>query len=284
MDRVYLSGALQTKPDVSALTSKGYPTDGNPGTGVAPTVPGAAWAYMLMEELIGVIEAAGITPEKTSLDQLKKAIPIMVPKLMANQALAGEKLKNGTVSIDALKNSVFATLDNAKNGTPRLIVTSDVLLSFVQFLIPAGVTCFYAGKSVPDGWLACNGAVYPRSKYPRLFAAIGTTYGAGDGSTTFAIPKAHHQVLEATSTISEVGQVMEAGLPDIIGTVGFNSQATTADGAFAMLSTGSTYVGGEINQSLNKNVKFTASLSHAAYKNSTTVQMSSLRVMAIIKS
>ena len=66
--------------------------------------------------------------------------------------------------------------------------------------------------------------------------------------------------------------------------VGFNSQATTADGAFAMLSTGSTYVGGEINPNLNKNVKFTASLSHAAYKNSTTVQMSSLRLLAIIKS
>ena len=73
-------------------------------------------------------------------------------------------------------------------------------------------------------------------------------------------------------------------VPDIVGTVGFNSQATTADGAFAMLSTGSTYVGGEINPSLNKNVKFTASLSHAAYKSSETVQMSSLRLMAIIKS
>ena len=293
MDRVYLSGALQTKPDVSALTSKGYPTDGNPGTGVAPTVPGAAWAYMLMEELLAVIEAAGITPEKTSLDQLKKAIPIMVPKLMANQALAGEKLKNGTVSIDALKNSVFATLENAKNGTPRLIVTSDVLLSFVQFLIPAGVTCFYAGKSVPDGWLACNGAVYPRSKYPRLFAAIGTTYGAGDGSTTFAIPKAHHQVLEATSTISEVGQVMEAGLPDITGTI---YDLATTDGEPRM-----GYVYGcfenkkqsvnavksssscNVNSQNGDGIDMKASLSSAVFGKSDTVRMNSLRLLVIVK-
>ena len=285
MDRVYLSGALQTKPDVSALTSKGYPTDGNPGTGIAPTVPGAGWAYMIMEELLGVIEAAGITPEKTSLDQLKKAIPIMVPKLMENQALAGEKLKNGTVSIDALKNSVFATLENAKNGTPRLIVTSDVLLSFVQFLIPAGVTCFYAGKSVPDGWLACNGAVYPRSKYPRLFAAIGTTYGAGDGSTTFAIPKAHHQVLEATSTISEVGQVMQAGLPDITGGFGDVVWTRTVRGAHI--------VGATTPQSVNRNVTnegseyvgwvdFQASKSASIYGGS-TVQPASVRLMPIIK-
>ena len=292
MDRVYLSGALQTKPDVSALTSKGYPTDGNPGTGVAPTVPGAAWAYMLMEELIGVIEAAGITPEKTSLDQLKKAIPIMVPKLMANQALAGEKLKNGTVSIDALKNSVFATLDNAKNGTPRLIVTSDVLLSFVQFLIPAGVTCFYAGKSVPDGWLACNGAVYPRSKYPRLFAAIGTTYGAGDGSTTFAIPKAHHQVLEATSTISEVGQVMEAGLPDISGqfwdlcTTIADKRMGSSEGCFGtIVRTGNAIFRATqttIVDETGDGISLKASLSSSLYKG-TSFQPSALRLLAIIK-
>ena len=288
MDRVYLSGALQTKPDVSALTSKGYPTDGNPGTGVAPTVPGAAWAYMLMEELLAVIEAAGITPEKTSLDQLKKAIPIMVPKLMANQALAGEKLKNGTVSIDALKNSVFATLENAKNGTPRLIVTSDVLLSFVQFLIPAGVTCFYAGKSVPDGWLACNGAVYPRSKYPRLFAAIGTTYGAGDGSTTFAIPKAHHQVLEATSTISEVGQVMEAGLPDI---EGYSDQTGGSNNSYepsGVFSHNNLLHGQGIATTSDPNativgLNFKASKANALYKGS-TLQTASLRLLAIIKS
>lgn len=282
MDRVYLSGALQTKPDVSALTSKGYPTDGNPGTGVAPTVPGAAWAYMLMEELLAVIEAAGITPEKTSLDQLKKAIPIMVPKLMANQALAGEKLKNGTVSIDALKNSVFATLDNAKNGTPRLIVTSDVLLSFVQFLIPAGVTCFYAGKSVPDGWLACNGAVYPRSKYPRLFAAIGTTYGAGDGSTTFAIPKAHHQVLEATSTISEVGQVMQAGLPDIIGWADGNVGFVACGGAISIGNSGTTPPMTDVVHG-NHRFDLKASTSNATFGKSSTNQPSALRLLAIIK-
>lgn len=290
MDRVYLSGALQTKPDISALTSKGYPTDGNPGTGIAPTVPGAGWAYMIMEELLGVIEAAGITPEKTSLDQLKKAIPIMVPKLMENQALAGEKLKNGTVSIDALKNSVFATLENAKNGTPRLIVTSDVLLSFVQFLIPAGVTCFFAGKSVPDGWLACNGAVYPRSKYPRLFAAIGTTYGAGDGSTTFAIPKAHHQVLEATSTISEVGQVMEAGLPDITGE--FWDLASTVDagmgngnGAFKRANvTGSLHQPSSLKHiSMDTDgLNFKASRLNALYHGD-TLQTSALRLLAIVK-
>jgi microcystin-dependent protein len=41
---------------------------------------------------------------------------------------------------------------------------------------------------VPSGWLAANGAAVSRTLYPALFAAIGTLYGAGNGSTTFALP------------------------------------------------------------------------------------------------
>jgi len=54
--------------------------------------------------------------------------------------------------------------------------------------VPAGsVTCF-AHSSVPSGWLECNGANVSRSTYATLFAAIGTTWGTGDGSSTFTIP------------------------------------------------------------------------------------------------
>jgi microcystin-dependent protein len=46
----------------------------------------------------------------------------------------------------------------------------------------------YAGTSVPTGYLACNGAAVSRTTYAALFAVIGTTWGAGDGSTTFNVP------------------------------------------------------------------------------------------------
>jgi microcystin-dependent protein len=49
------------------------------------------------------------------------------------------------------------------------------------------VTAF-AGISVPGGWLNCDGSAIDRTIYVDLFAAIGTTFGAGDGSTTFNIP------------------------------------------------------------------------------------------------
>lgn len=53
---------------------------------------------------------------------------------------------------------------------------------------PAGAVMAFAGVSIPDGWLLCNGATISRTTYSELFNAIGITYGAGDGSTTFKIP------------------------------------------------------------------------------------------------
>jgi hypothetical protein len=53
---------------------------------------------------------------------------------------------------------------------------------------PPGAVMAFARSSVPTGWLKCNGAAVSRTTYADLFAAIGTTYGAGDGSTTFNLP------------------------------------------------------------------------------------------------
>ena len=55
-------------------------------------------------------------------------------------------------------------------------------------IIPAGVISMYGGSTVPSGWLICDGRAVSRTTYSRLFSAIGTTYGAGNGSTTFNLP------------------------------------------------------------------------------------------------
>lgn len=52
----------------------------------------------------------------------------------------------------------------------------------------AGQVAFFAMSSAPAGWLKANGAAISRTTYAALFAAIGTTYGVGDGSTTFNVP------------------------------------------------------------------------------------------------
>lgn len=62
---------------------------------------------------------------------------------------------------------------------------------------PAGVVSFFARDTAPDGWLKCNGAVISRATYDNLFTAIGETFGAGDGETTFALPDLRGEFLRA---------------------------------------------------------------------------------------
>jgi microcystin-dependent protein len=58
----------------------------------------------------------------------------------------------------------------------------------------SGEVKIFAGSAVPSGWHACDGSAISRTTYAALFAVIGTTYGAGDGSTTFNVPNLNGKV------------------------------------------------------------------------------------------
>jgi microcystin-dependent protein len=64
----------------------------------------------------------------------------------------------------------------------------------VNINTPIGAVSIFAGTVVPEGWLICDGSEISRSTYSNLFNVIGTTYGAGDGSTTFNLPDMRHAV------------------------------------------------------------------------------------------
>lgn len=73
---------------------------------------------------------------------------------------------------------------------------------------PAGAVMAYAGAAAPSGWLFCDGSLVSRTTYAALFAAIGTLYGAGDGSTTFGLPDFRGDVLvgqAASGTFATLG-------------------------------------------------------------------------------
>ena len=55
-------------------------------------------------------------------------------------------------------------------------------------MVPSGAVMYFAGQTAPTGWLKANGAAVSRTAYAALFDAIGTTYGEGDGRTTFNLP------------------------------------------------------------------------------------------------
>ena len=124
--------------------------------------------------------------------------------------------------------------------------------------IPSGTMIAFAGKSVPDGWLLCNGALVSRTTYAKLFAAIGTAWGAGDGSTTFKLPDADGRVMQGVTDASKVGQYLEAGVPNITG--GYNSGDRGNHG----------YTSGAFKAVLASNATFTQTLSAAAECNGFT--------------
>ena len=61
-------------------------------------------------------------------------------------------------------------------------------------LLPPGTIMMYGGGNSPEGWLIANGSAVSRTTYAALFTAIGTAFGAGDGSTTFNLPNFSRRV------------------------------------------------------------------------------------------
>lgn len=65
----------------------------------------------------------------------------------------------------------------------------------------------FTGQSIPSGYLVCDGSAVGREEYQELFAVIGTTYGAGDGISTFNLPSISGKTLLCTSSSHLIGSV-----------------------------------------------------------------------------
>lgn len=157
---------------------------------------------------------------------------------------------------------------------------------------PPGTMIAFAGKSVPDGWLLCNGALVSRTTYAKLFAAIGTAWGAGNGSTTFKLPDADGRVLQGVTDTSKVGQHLEAGVPNISGTLKVgnlprfqNSYQIEGDGVFSNNTKNGYFeqVANGNNTTGSVSVNMNASNSSSVFRDLNTVQPAALQTLIIIK-
>ena len=100
--------------------------------------------------------------------------------------------------------------DDFNVGSGKLLVegdTSQVSItgalkvgSVVNANVPAGMLGPFANNSVPTGWLACDGSAVSRSTYSVLYSVIGTTWGVGDGSSTFNLPDLEGAFLRGTGS------------------------------------------------------------------------------------
>lgn len=151
--------------------------------------------------------------------------------------------------------------------------------------IPVGA--IMAFHDVPAGWLQCNGAAVSRTTYAALFAKIGTKYGSGNGSTTFNLPNLHHKFIEGTTTSSEVGKSVSAGLPNITGKVmvgEFPLFTSNHAGAFFGSDYGTAdYHGHDVKQDVPTTFSIDASRSSVVYGKSSAVQPASTRMLLCIK-
>ena len=149
-----------------------------------------------------------------------------------------------------------------------------------------GSVTWYAGASTPENYLLCDGSAVSRTNYADLFAVIGTTYGTGDGSTTFNLPLlTDSRFIEGSNT---PGIQHEAGLPNIDGTVYTSAEYDTANrlqeptplwkierwpGPRSTITTTGNALA----------ITFDASKANATYGASNTVQPTSLTLRPLIK-
>ena len=236
----WTANAIQKVPNLSDLVSSGYPTNGDPSKGIAPTLPGAAWFHWVSQTLGCAIQGNGLTIDQTKTDQL----------------------------LSAMKN-------------------------LGKMVVPIGTVVFYLGTTIPDGYLLCNGASLSRTEFPELFAVLGTKCGSVD-SAHFTLPDTHHRFLEGTTTLSEVGKYIAAGLPNILSSGrGFDDQFDISQYGFHDL-TGAMFISRtgprkydrdmyESHTSGSLSWTFDASRNSALYGASTTNQPAALQVYCLIR-
>lgn len=93
--------------------------------------------------------------------------------------------------------------------------------------IPTATIIPWSSSSVPSGYLECNGQTVSRTTYSALFAIVGTTYGAGDGSSTFAVPNLQDRCVVSKSNNKSLASTGGAETVTTTGNVGGSTANAT---------------------------------------------------------
>ncbi len=158
------------------------------------------------------------------------------------------------------------------SGNSKKATLSAIALALQSTITPAGTLNPFAGISVPSGWLSCDGSAVSRTTYATLFTAISTSFGTGDGSTTFNLPDMRGRLAlgAGTGTFTETFTAASVTVASDIITVstaagkqfinGTPVVLSTSGGAPAGLVAGTTYY--VIAQSATS-IKLAANLANA---------------------
>lgn len=170
---------------------------------VDPGVPESLDKVLIEDQTDGLIKSVDVSDVFLSLNNGTAGVPVIratnysdtgvffgddlgVPHV----ALAG----GGTGNLRASSAETFFDKkirmgSNAIEELPAPVNGNDATRkTYVDNRMPTGSFVMYGASSAPTGWLLCDGSAVSRTTYADLFAIIGTTFGAGDGSTTFNVP------------------------------------------------------------------------------------------------
>ena len=217
---------------------------------------------------------------RTEVSNLVASAPAALDTLDELAAALGDDANFATTTATAI--GLKAPIDSpAFTGTPTAptastelsntqLATTEFVKQIAALFTPSGSVISYAGASAPTGWLLCSGQTVSRTTYSSLFAAIGTTYGVGDGSTTFTLPdmrgrvvagvdnmggsaasRLTNTVLSASNTIGAVGGAETHILTSAQSGVPAHSHPNTASFSGSFTGTAGTTGSKDINHSHN---------------------------------
>ena len=128
-----------------------------------------------------------ILPKVQILDTISDEAKILIEQDGEINRFAVTNLGGGDISIN-LEDTIYGDANPINADTLNGYTAKELFRPKAGFIYPL------AGSVIPEGFLLCDGAEYGRTEFPELFAAIGTIYGEGDGSTTFNVPNLQARV------------------------------------------------------------------------------------------
>ena len=127
-----------------------------------------------------------------------------------NESISGNKTFAGTITFNGATALSTGTITTAPTNNNDITNKNYVDTKVNTAAVPVGAIVSFA--AVPVGWLACDGSAVSRTDYADLFAAIGTTFGPGDGISTFNLPNYSDAKLIVGNNMPVVGNGGTIGL------------------------------------------------------------------------
>jgi hypothetical protein len=176
--RYYVNGVLVATVNIPA----GY---GSPDLGYSPSVGSFRMDNWIAHYFNGVIDDIAIWNRALTATEIEGIA----------RASTSIPMRSDTLALGSYGSSTKIVGPSSGSYQYALPSVSGTLATSQTDPLPFGTVFMYASATPPAGYLECNGQIVSRSTYAGLFAVVGTSYGAGNGSTTFAVPTLTHPVL-----------------------------------------------------------------------------------------